>query len=71
MRWLILILGLAAAALAGFMLLSAPSEKSAEPTAVPSEAAHAHETHEEIDSLSRQRLEQILREADREEDAGQ
>ncbi len=71
MRWLILILGLAAAALAGFMLLSAPSERLVESTAVTPEAAHDHETHEEIDSLSRQRLEQILREADREDGAGQ
>jgi len=70
MRWLILIFGLAAASLAGFMLLTAPSEKLVEPTAVTLEATHAHEAHEEIDSLSRQRLEEILRQADREEEAG-
>jgi hypothetical protein len=58
-RWLALLLGLAIAIVAGFLLLSGsvPIEKSVRPQAVP---------HADIDEQTEEQLLEILRAADRE-----
>jgi hypothetical protein len=70
MRWFILILGLVAAIVAGFALLTGPGGDSSVLTPAKLDPPHAHGKEDEIDEESRERLREILRSADNEEDAG-
>ncbi len=70
MRWFILIFGLAAAIIAGFSLLTGPAGDPPGLTPAKSDPVHAHGKDDEIDEESRERLREILRSADNEEDAG-
>ena len=64
-RALFLIIGLGAAAIAGYVVLSGVDLKTLlAPQAVPARPAESMQEHDQIDEESRERLRSILREAD-------
>ena len=69
MRWLILILGLVVALVAGFALLQGFEANPRKTPAETAAGAGPFEQHDEIDDDSRQRLREILRSAGDEDEA--